>query len=341
MIRYTSAFLLSGAIPLLYRWHPAAPFLILPAILAILLGAETIAPRGAVPKIAAPPLAYRMLPILYIPAQIVLIVWAIAASAHASALGIAALVLSVGLTTGIFGMLTAHEMIHSHDRFEQMWGAVMLTGMTYRHFRVAHVYGHHRYAATARDASTARLDESFYRFLIRTVPSQLADAWAFEQVRCRKHGNIWLHNRVNHDLVLAALIFAAVAWFAGARGVVFLAAESAVAISVLEMFNYVAHYGLIRERKPGGALEPFAPYHSWNSSNVIANPVIFNMGRHSDHHTRPTSPYETLRYIDDSPELPAGYAGSILLALVPPLWRRVMDPRVRDLRARHSLAVQS
>jgi alkane 1-monooxygenase len=222
-----------------------------------------------------------------------------------------------------------------------MWGAVMLTGMTYRHFRVAHVYGHHRYAATERDAATANLEEAFYRFLLRTVPAQFSDAWHFEQARCRKFRAAWLANRVNRDVALSILIFAAVAWFAGARGVIFLAAESAVAISVLEMFNYVAHYGLIRERNATGALEPFAPYHSWNSSNVIANPIIFNMGRHSDHHTRPTSPYETLRYIEDSPELPAGYAGSILLALVPPLWRRVMDPRVRDLRARHSLAVQS
>jgi alkane 1-monooxygenase len=278
-----------------------------------------------------------LLPYLYIPAQLVVIGWAIVVSAHASALGIAALIVSVGLTTGIFGMLTAHEMIHSHDRFEQMLGAVMLTGMSYRHFRVAHVYGHHRYAATARDPSTARLNEGFYRFLIRTVPSQLTDAWQFEQARCGKRGHVWLRNRVNRDLLVAALIFAAIGWFAGLRGVIFFAAESVVAVSVLEMFNYVAHYGLLRERKATGALEPFAAHHSWNSSNVMANPIIFNMGRHSDHHTRPASPYESLRYIEDSPELPAGYAGSILLALAPPLWRHVMDPRVRSLRARHAL----
>jgi alkane 1-monooxygenase len=290
-----------------------------------------------VPEASSAPLAYRFLPYLYIPAQIAVIVWAIIVSAHASALGIAALVVSVGLTTGIFGMLTAHEMIHSHDRFEQMWGAVMLTGMSYRHFRVAHVYGHHRYAATARDAATARLGEGFYRFLIRTVPSQIADAWQFEQARCHKRGNALLRNRVNRDLLMAVLIFAVIWWFAGVRSVVFFAAESVVAISVLEMFNYVAHYGLIRERNAAGSLEPFAPYHSWNSSNVMANPIIFNMGRHSDHHTRPASPYETLRYIEDSPELPAGYAGSILLALVPPLWRRVMGPRVQTVRARHAL----
>ena len=337
MIRYLAAFLFSAAIPLLYYWHPAAPLLILPAILIALLGAEMISNIGPVAKTSAPPLAYRFLPYLYIPAQLAVIAWAVIVSAHASALGIAALIVSVGLTTGIFGMLTAHEMIHSHNRFEQMWGAVMLTGMSYRHFRIAHVYGHHRYAATSRDASTARLDEGFYRFLLRTVPQQLGEAWAFEQARGRKRGSGFLANRVNRDLALAVLLFAGIWWFAGARGVIFFAAESVVAISVLEMFNYVAHYGLQRERKTSGAFEPFAAHHSWNSSNVMANPIIFNMGRHSDHHTRPSSPYETLRYIENSPELPAGYAGSILLALVPPLWRRVMDPRVHTLRARHAL----
>lgn len=333
MIRYGAAFLLSVAIPLLYWLHPAAPILILPAILFLLLGSELIARRGAAPEAPRAPATYRLLPLAYIPAQLGLITWATVTAAHASAPGIAALVLSIGLTTGIFGMLTAHEMVHSKDRREQFWGALMLTGMTYRHFRVAHIFGHHRWAATARDAATARLHESFYAFLIRTVPAQLIDAWLFEQARNAKRGWRWLRNRVNHDIAIGLLVFAAAARLGGPRGVVFLALESVVAIAVLEMFNYVAHYGLIRARDAGGRLEPFAPHHSWNSSNVLANPVIFNMGRHSDHHTRPSIPYQTLRHIEDAPELPAGYAGSILLALVPPLWRRIMDPKVQALRA--------
>ena len=333
MIRYTAAFLLSGAIPLLSWLHPAAPVLILPAILFLLLGSEMVARRGAVPAALQATTSYRLLPQLYIPAQLALIAWATRMSAHASPLGIAALVLSIGLTTGIFGMLTAHEMVHSTNRHEQFWGALMLTGMTYRHFRVAHLFGHHRWAATERDAATARLHESFYAFLVRTVPAQILDAWSFEQTRCAKRRMGWRHNRVNHDIAIAVLVFAAAAWLAGPRGAAFLALESAVAIAVLEMFNYVAHYGLIRERDAGGRLEPFAPHHSWNSSNVLANPVIFNMGRHSDHHRRPSAPYQMLRHIAEAPELPAGYAGSILLALVPPLWRRIMDPKVEALRA--------
>lgn len=119
----------------------------------------------------------------------------------------------------------------------------------------------------------------------------------------------WLHNRVDHDLAIALAVFAVAGWLAGPRGLAFLALESAVAIAVLEMFNYVAHYGLIRERDAGGGLEPSAPHHSWNSSNVLANPIIFHIGRRSDHHAR-------------------------LVALVPPPWHRIMDPKARSLRAR-------
>lgn len=333
MIRYAGAFLFSGAIPPLYALHPAAPLLILPAILILLLGSEILARRGAVPAALRGPVAYRTLPILYIPAQLALIAWATLAASRAGGVGLAALVLSVGLTTGIFGMLTAHEMVHSKDRRERFWGALMLTGMSYRHFRVAHIFGHHRWAATERDAATARLSEGFYAFLIRTVPAQFVEAWRFETMRCRNKGASWLRNRVNRDVAVSALVFAAAIGAVGPRAAIFLALESAVAIAVLEMFNYVAHYGLIRERNADGGLEPFAPHHSWNSSNVLANPVIFNMGRHSDHHTRPSAPYQTLRHIVEAPELPAGYAGSILLALIPPLWRSIMDPKVLRLRS--------
>jgi alkane 1-monooxygenase len=110
----------------------------------------------------------------------------------------------------------------------------------------------------------------------------------------------------------------------------FFALQSAIAITVLELFNYIAHYGLMRRERDQG-LEPLGDAHSWNSSNALANLVIFNMGRHSDHHRHPANSYETLRPIGNAPELPAGYAGSILLALAPPLWHRLMDAELDSL----------
>ena len=110
------------------------------------------------------------------------------------------------------------------------------------------------------------------------------------------------------------------------RALAFFLCESAVAIIVLELFNYIAHYGLTRRRDAAGRLEALSDHHSWNSSNVLANSLIFNMGRHSHHHRQPAVSYQRLA-MRDAPELPFGYAGSILLALAPPLWRRVMDPK--------------
>lgn len=101
---------------------------------------------------------------------------------------------------------------------------------------------------------------------------------------------------------------------------------------VLEMFNYIAHYGLTRRKVSGTHWERLDDRHSWNSSNVVANLVIFNMGRHSFHHRQPATSYESLQFLEHAPELPFGYAASILLALVPMLWRKVMDPRVQRLQ---------
>jgi alkane 1-monooxygenase len=196
----------------------------------------------------------------------------------------------------------------------------MLTAMGYRHFRIAHLHGHHRLAGTAKDAATARLGESFYHFLPRTLVGQFREAWQFEKQR---HGR-----RVFGDLAIMAALCAGIGFFVGLRALLFFLLQGAIAVIVLELFNYIAHYGLERGVDARGRPEPLADRHSWNSSNFLANALIFNMGRHSFHHRKPASPYQELRMLD-APELPLGYAGSILAALVPPVWRRVMDARAR------------
>jgi alkane 1-monooxygenase len=180
------------------------------------------------------------------------------------------------------------------------------------------------------DSATARLGESFYAFLPRTLAGQFHEAFCFERKRCGGRG--LLANRVIQDVAVTMILFSATAFFAGAAGLIFFVAQGVVAILVLEMFNYIAHYGLVRRRIGNGRWERLDDRHSWNSSNVAANLLIFNMGRHSDHHRKPAASYENLQFVRAAPELPAGYAASILLALVPPLWRRVMDPRVLSLR---------
>jgi alkane 1-monooxygenase len=267
---------------------------------------------------------------LYIPWQLAVIGWAaIAVASPAFSFGgFAALAVSTGVCTGVFGMLAAHEMVHSRSRWERRLGVLMLFGMSYPHFRLAHVYGHHRHAATEHDASTARFGEGFYRFLLRTVPAQIRVAWDSERRRTRTKPVPALHNRVIQGVLGLGLLYIAVVIETPASAA-FLLAENTVAILVLELFNYVAHYGLARQ-EVGGTLEPFADHHSWNASGV-GNFLIFNMGRHSDHHRNPAIGYEHLEPALRAAELPYGYAGAILLALVPPLWRAVMDHRIEPV----------
>ncbi|HEX4302069.1 MAG TPA: alkane 1-monooxygenase [Rhizomicrobium sp.] len=336
-LRFAAPFAFALSIPTFhYLIGPAGPFATVALLLLALIGAEWIAPRGDGPSPPQTP-AFRLLPNLYVPVQLGVIVWALAVARASDAVGFAALALSVGVTTGVFGILAAHELVHGHDKRERLLGLVMLTGMTYRHFRVAHIFGHHRWAATERDAASARLGESFYGFLIRTVPGQFTDAWSIEQRRVAVRGGGLVANRIARDVAAMALVYVAIALIAGGRGAALFAAQSIVGIVVLELFNYIAHYGLTR-RTVGAGHEPFSQAHSWNSSNALANALIFNMGRHSWHHARPAASYESLKWVAAAPELPAGYAGSILLALVPPLWRRVMDPAVQRLHTAPSNA---
>ena len=323
MLRFSGPFLFLGLVPVLYyAVGPAAPLLGIALLLLALTSAELATGHGDAVIATRNPRGFRLLVLLYIPAQIAVTAWAVWVSRQASAIGFWSLTLSVGVTGGVFGMLAAHEAVHSRDPLEAHLGNAMLTAMSYRHFRIAHIHGHHRWAGTPRDSATARLGESFYHFLPRTVAGQFREAWRFER---RRRGH-----RIAGDLAIMVALLALVAAIAGAHALLFFILQSVVAVTVLELFNYIAHYGLVRGRDAKGRLLQLDDRHSWNSSNVLANALIFNMGRHSSHHQKPAAPYQDLR-MRPAPELPLGYAGSILLALAPPLWRRVMDPKAQLL----------
>jgi alkane 1-monooxygenase len=277
------------------------------------------------------PIAHRALAWLYVPLQLAALagVAALAARPQTSFAEAAALALSAGFTLGVFGFVIAHELVHSPARFERALGLCLLASAFYMHFRIAHVHGHHRRAATFEDPATARLGESLYAFLPRSIAGQVREAWGFEAGRLRRAGRaaVGLHNRMVVYLADEALLALAVG-LVSLRALAFLAASAVVAIVLLEGFNYIAHYGLARRSEAGRPGEPLGPQHSWNSARRMNNWSLMNMGRHSDHHVRSTRPYQALEPLPGAPELPCGYAGAIILALFPPLWRRVMDPRV-------------
>jgi alkane 1-monooxygenase len=275
--------------------------------------------------------AHRALAWLYIPAQLIALAGTAALAAQPSTgfAEAAGLALSAGFTVGVFGFVVAHELIHSPSRAERALGLGLLAAVFYMHFRIAHVHGHHRRAATFEDPASARLGESLYAFLPRSIGGQFAEAWAFEAERLRRSGRRVLGpgNRMLGYLALEASLALCVG-LASLRALAFLAASAVVAVALLEGFNYIAHYGLTRRSRGGRPCEPLGPQHSWNSARRMNNWSLMNMGRHSDHHLRATRPYQGLEPLAGGPELPSGYAGAIILALVPPLWRRVMDPRV-------------
>ncbi len=275
----------------------------------------------------APIRLLRWLPGLYAVLQLAITAWIASriAGGRVSLLEAIGLTLSTGLATGVFGFSAAHELVHSRVRSARALGLIFLASTFYMHFRIAHIYGHHRRAATFEDPASARLGESLYAFLRRSIAGQVREAWEHEtrQYRLGRRNRMQLYVAVELAIIVALALASPVA-------LAFVLVNAALSILLLETFNYVAHYGLSRGPEASGVR--LSPQHSWNSANWMNNSALFNMGRHSDHHRHGAHSYAELRPISAAPELPAGYAAAMLTALVPPLWRRVMDPRVAASR---------
>lgn len=237
--------------------------------------------------------------------------------------------LSLGAATGI-SINTAHELGHKTNRFERWLAKITLAPVAYGHFYVEHNRGHHVRVATADDPASARYGESFWAFLPRTVIGSIRSAWRLEKTRLERLGHspwTW-RNEVLHAWAMTVVVWGIAIAMAGKVVIPFLVVQAVYGASLLEVVNYVEHYGLGRRKLPSGRYERCTPQHSWNSNHVVTNLFLYQLQRHADHHANPTRSYQALRHFDDSPQLPAGYATMILFAYVPPLWYRVMNPRV-------------
>ncbi|BAG42775.1 alkane 1-monooxygenase [Burkholderia multivorans] len=237
--------------------------------------------------------------------------------------------LSLGAATGI-SINTAHELGHKTNRFERWLAKITLAPVAYGHFFVEHNRGHHVRVATAEDPASARYGESFWAFLPRTVVGSVRSAWQLERTRLARLGRspwTW-RNEVLHAWAMTVVVWGIAIAIGGAVVIPFLVIQAVYGASLLEVVNYVEHYGLGRRKLPNGRYERCTPQHSWNSNHVVTNLFLYQLQRHADHHANPTRSYQALRHFDDAPQLPAGYATMILLAYVPPLWYRVMNPRV-------------
>ncbi|GAA4524392.1 fatty acid desaturase [Amycolatopsis samaneae] len=277
---------------------------------------------------------YRWITYLYLPIQYIGFVgafWFIA-KGDLSLVDKIGLAVSIGCVGGI-GINTAHELGHKKESHERWLSKVALAQSFYGHFYIEHNRGHHVRVATPEDPASSRVGESFYRFWPRTVWGSLKSAWNLEKKRYARRNQhpFRLGNDVLNAWLMSAVLWAAMIIAFGVGVLPFLIIQAVVGFSLLEVVNYMEHYGMLRQRTgPDGTgrYERVDPSHSWNSNNIATNVLLYHLQRHSDHHANPTRRYQTLRDFEESPVLPTGYAGMIVLALVPPVWRRVMDRRV-------------
>ena len=225
---------------------------------------------------------------------------------------------------------TAHELGHKKDHLERWFARIALAPCGYGHFFIEHNRGHHVRVATPDDPASSRLGESFWRFWPRTVAGSLRNGWRLERARLRRMDtSVWSpRNDVLNAWAMTVVLWVVTVVLFGVGIWPYLLLQAVLAFSLLEAVNYLEHYGLLRATLPNGRYERVTPRHSWNSNHLTTNLFLYHLQRHSDHHANPTRRYQTLRHFDESPQLPAGYTAMILLAYVPPLWRRVMDKRV-------------
>ena len=317
---------------LLWLMAPIIVFGIFPIVDTLAGLDKTNPPESLVPRLERVRY-YRWITYLYIPLQYLSLVaacalWSGGDLAWWQSLGLA---MNVALAGGI-AINTAHELGHKAPALERWLSKVALAQTVYGHFHLEHNRGHHAKVSTPEDPASARMGESFYAFWPRTVFGSLKSAISLQRERSERLGqSFWSpRNELLNAWVMSVVLFGALIAAFGWTITPWLVLQAVLGFSLLEVVNYIEHYGLLRGKREDGRYERCRPEHSWNASNVVSNLLLFQLQRHSDHHAYPTRRYQVLRHYDDVPQLPTGYAGMIVLAMIPPLWRRIMHPRILD-----------
>ena len=226
----------------------------------------------------------------------------------------------------------SHELMHKSNAVDQLFGMITLSKNLYMHFFIEHVQGHHKHVATPHDPATSKLNQTYYEFLPQTLIGSLRSAWNCEKKRLleiKKVKSVWvIQNRMLYfglnNLILPMIIYN----FWGFIGALFFVGQAAIGIALLEVINYIEHYGLQRKEISPGVYEKVNIHHSWNTPHRFSNYLLFKLQRHSDHHENGYKPYQILTTFDESPQLPHGYTVCLLLATVPSVWFKIMNEYV-------------
>ncbi len=313
------------------------------SLLDALGGPEEANPDPATPEASL--VWHRLITLVWFPVQAALLAWLLwhvpqADLSGAERLGI---FFGMGVLSGTVGITYAHELMHQKPAAERWLADLLLASVLYSHFRSEHLRVHHIHVGTPRDPVTARYNEGFHRFFPRVLWQSAVSSFAAERAMLERRGlPVWRRSNPfwRYGALQAAFVMGALA-LGGWVGLGLFLWQAAVAIWQLELVNYVEHYGLTRQKLPGGRYEHVQPHHSWNSDRRASNWLLINLARHSDHHVRPDRRFPLLQSYADTtaPQLPYGYPVMTAMALVPPVWRRVMNRRVRAWRRRHYPAV--
>ncbi|WP_300515263.1 alkane 1-monooxygenase [Aliiroseovarius sp.] len=282
---------------------------------------------------------YRLITWIWLPIQVVLIyatIWYVTGAGHLDLWEKFGVFFGVGVLTGAVGIVYSHELMHQSNRFERWLADLLLATVLYSHFRSEHLLVHHPHVGTPRDGVTARYNEGFHRYFFRVLGTGPGSAWRAEKAMLARRdlsaldaaNPFWRYGTLQMVAVILAVIFG------GWLGLALFFWQGFIAIWQLELTNYVEHYGLTRKHLGDGKYEPVRPHHSWNSDQMASNWLLINLQRHSDHHYKPARRFPLLQTYPDheAPQLPYGYPVMTVAAMIPPLWRRVMNKRVRKWR---------
>lgn len=245
------------------------------------------------------------------------------------------LISAFGISCGVFGINVAHELGHRSTKFEQFLSKMLLLTSLYLHFFIEHNRGHHKNVSTVDDPASSRMNESLYAFWFRSVKDGWLSAWEIENTRLAKLNMPW-YSFKNEMLIYQFIqigLLVAIALVFGWQVMLFFIASSSIGFLLLETVNYIEHYGLRRKKIDGEYYEKVMPIHSWNSNHPIGRLMLFELTRHSDHHYMASRKYQILRHFDQSPQMPTGYPGMMVLSLFPPLWFKVMNKEVAKYKA--------
>jgi len=314
-------------LPLLYA------FVLIP-ILEQIIGADATNLPKAQLELVKKDRIYDMLLYLIVPVQwacLIIFLFSLQQEGLTSA-DITGRTTAMGILCGVIGINVAHELGHRTTKSEQILAQLLLASSLYMHFFIEHNKGHHRNVATMQDAATARKNESIYRYFPRTIINSFKSAWEItKKERARKKHAIWsLDNEMIRFMIFQLLLCAAIGFIFSLKILLLFLTAALIGILLLETVNYIEHYGLTRSKINEHRLEDVQHKHSWNSDHIIGRLVLFELTRHSDHHREPSKHYQFLETLNDAPQLPSGYPGMMLLSFFPPIWFRVMNPKIKS-----------